>query len=163
MDIHITPSALVRAYIWQLLQTNLGWKSSDYDGLVPVVPVSEEPELTEYNKPYIVYGYAEAPTYDNQHYCNRGSMTFLVYSTTIGEINAVMNVLSTALGREDDTARDINNFTSRTEQFKGMRFGTVSLGFGEGPSPEESEGGRQSALLNIRFEYFVDYPVKTDV
>jgi len=163
MDTKITPSALVRAYVWQVLQTNLGWKTSDYGNLVPIIPVSEEPEITQYNKPYIIYGYAEAPTYDNQHYTNRGSMTFLVYSTNISDINSVMNVLSTALGREDDSATDLNNFTSKTDMFKGMRFGTVSLGFGEGAAPEETEGGRQSGLLNVRFTYWVDYDVKTSV
>jgi hypothetical protein len=32
----------------------------------------------------------------------------------------------------------------------------------EGGAPEETEGGRQSAAINIRYEYFVDYDINTN-
>ena len=55
----------------------------------------------------------------------------------------------------------MNNYTSSHPQFIGIRFGYISVGFVEGGTPENTEGGRQSALVNIRFEYYVDYDIKT--
>lgn len=163
MDPRVEAVYLLRAYTWALLQANTRMKAADYGGRVPIVPVEEEPELTKYDKPYIIYGFSNVPTEPGRHFKRRGSMTFVVYSTGFEEITEIINILQTAFEREDDAARDVNNFTARTPLFHGIRFGTISLGFMEGAVPEETEGGRQSALLNIRYEYYVDYEVTTQV
>lgn len=163
MDTRIAPAFLLRKYIWEVLKVNTDMAEADYGNLVPIVPVAEEPEITEYDKPYIVYGFASHPAEPGNHFKKRGSMTFVVYSTKFNEITDILNILETTFEREDEAARDVNAFTSRTPGFVGLRFGTISLGFNEGPAPEEQEGGRQSGLLNIRFEYYVDYNVVTSV
>jgi len=160
MDPKYTPAYLLRAYAWQVLKANLSWDEANYGGVIPIVPVSEEPELTQYDKPFIVYGYVDDPTVTDAYFRRRGSMTFVIYSTNFGEIATAMNVLNETFGREDDSARDVNAFTSTIPQFRGIRFGNINVGFAEGAAPEETEGGRQSALLNIRYDYFVDYAVK---
>ena len=167
MDPKYSPVYILRAYTWWLLQNNLGMSTQQYGGLVPVVPVAEEPELTQFNKPYIVYGYALGGA--GELYARRtGSMSMVVYSTRFGEITQILNVLSEGLGRQDESARDINAFSSTVPHFLGLHFGHVSLGFVEGGAPEspgdraaDTEGGRQSGLINVNFEYYVNYNVTT--
>lgn len=169
MDPKYSPVYVLRAYAWNLLKNNTTMRESDYGGLIPIVPVAEEPELTQYDKPYLVYGYAldgAGDLYARQS----GSMSFVIYSTRFGEITQILNILSEGLGRQDESAQDVNEFSDTEPAFSGMRFGHVSLGFVEGGAPEGSdarapltEGGRQSGLINVNFEYYVDYDIKTSV
>lgn len=160
MDTKYSPVFLLRAYAWAVLKANTSMDESDYGNLVPIVPVQEEPELQEYSHPYLVYGYSQNPSgtlYAEQ----QGSMTFVVYSNDFGDITKVLNILNTAFERMDESARDVNRFTSSIPAFHGIRFGSISVGFLEGASPETSEGGRQSGIINIRFNFFVDFNVDT--
>jgi hypothetical protein len=175
MNPTMNPAYLIRAYAWKILKTNMGdvWDESKYDGLIPIVEVAEDPELEGLSGPHIIYGYAVASSgifYPH----NRGSVTFAVYDDNFRRLTKTMNILQAAFERQDDTARDINNFTTNfttsldldnnpRKPFVGMRFGSVWVGFTEGGTPETSEGGRQSALINISFNYFVDYDVITTV
>lgn len=163
MNKKVAPVYLLRSYIWELLQNNTDMDLTDYNGLVPIVPVSEERELTAFNKPYLVYGYAMDPTESERSFCQRGSMSMAIYSTNFQEITGILTILSTAFNREDEAARDVNEYTTSISQFVGIRFATIAVGFLDGPSPEETEGGRESGLINIRFEYYVDYDVKTNM
>ena len=162
MRVDYLPAFLLRKYIWDLLKENLGMSEQDYGGLVPIVPSNEEPELTQYSKPYIVYGYANFPTASGEHYRRRGSMSMAIRSNDFHQISNILNVLETAFEREDDAARDVNEYTSLANII-GLRFGTISVGFLEGPAPEETEGGRQDGIINIRYEYYVDYDVTTAI
>lgn len=163
MDIKYDPVYLLRAYIWQLLKHNTDMDESDYDGLTPIVPVSDEPKLQETGKPYLIYGYVIQPTERGMNFCRHGSMTLGIYATDFSKLTQILRILHTAFDREDEAARDVNEFTSTIPQFIGLRFGTISVGFGEGPQPEETEGGREYALINLQFEYYVDYDVKTNI
>lgn len=161
MDANFSPIYLLAHYVWQLLKTNTAMTETDYGGLVPVVPVSQVPELEQFNKPFLVYGYALIPTEFERDFCQRGSMSFAIYGTNFRDITKIVNILFTAFNREDRAAADVNEYTSTIPSFVGIRFGTIYIGFSEGPSPEETEGGRQSAIINVRFEYYVNYDVET--
>jgi hypothetical protein len=130
------------------------------DGLVPIVPLAEAPEISQFDKPYIVYGYSETPNSD-LWVKRRGNMAFVIYSTNFRELAHLTNIITFAFDRSDESARDVNNYTSTIPAFVGLRFGTIEVTYVEGGSPEETEGGRQSAAINIRYEYYVDYDVKT--
>jgi len=159
MKTDIIAPYVLRAYAWAVLSTNMPetWNTELYGGLTPIVPVAEEPELDEFSGPHIVYGYAEDMTGD-LYARSSGSMTFAVYDNNFRRLGETLNVLKIAFERQDETARDINRFsTSKGAAFNGLRFGYVRVGFVEGGTPEESEGARQSALINITYEYYVDY------
>lgn len=165
MNPRVSPAYLLRSYAWWLLKNNTSMKESDYGdegGLIPIVPLAEEPEITLYDKPYLVYGYALDSTGD-LYARQRGSMSFAVYAKTFGEITTILNILSEGFGRQDESAKDINDYTSTIPGYIGIRFGTVEVGFVEGGTPEETEGGRQSGVFNMRFEYYVDYNVVTSI
>lgn len=166
MNPEVNPAHLLVDYAWGVLKANMPtvWTTSKYGGLVPIVPLSEEPELDAYDGPHIVYGYADDATGDlyAQH---SGSLTFAVYDQNFRRLGKTMTILKVAFERQDESARDINNFTTTylNGAYVGIRFGTVDLAFLEGGTPEETEGGRQSALINIRYDYFVDYVVDTSI
>lgn len=165
MDATINPVYLLRAYAWAVLKANMPdvWTETKYGGKEPIVPVAEEPDLDEYSGPHIVYGYALNSTNVPLYACKYGSMTLAVYDEDFRRLTKTMNVLQAAFERQDEAARDINHFTSARSQFIGLRFGSVAIGFVEGGTPESSEGGRQSALINITFDYYVDLDVITSV
>lgn len=171
VDPVLSPAYLIRSYAWELLKTNMGdvWDEDKYDGMVPIVPVAEEPELAEFSGPHIVWGYALDAT-GTLYARNSGSLTFAIYDQDFRRLTKTLIILQTAFERQDEAARDVNAFTSRynptnrtTPPYLGIRFGTIGLGFVEGGTPEDTEGGRQSALININFEYYVDYNVVTEI
>jgi len=155
----IAPFMLID-YTWAILKKNTDMKESDYGGLVPIVPLSEAPELTEYAKPYIVYGYSETPPTD-LWVRRRGNMAFVVYGDSFHQLSKITNVLSYTFDRADEAARDVNAFTSTIPAYIGLTFGTIQVSFVQGGSPEETEGGRVSSAINLRYEYHVDYDINT--
>lgn len=160
----LNPVYLLRSYAWRVLEVNMPetWNTELYGGMTPIVPVAEEPELDEFDGPHIVYGYTLDTT--NALYIRKsGSLTFAVYDNNFRRLTETLNVLQAAFERQDESARDVNNYTSAFESFIGIRFGYIFIGFIEGGTPEEAEGGRQSALINIRFEYYVTHDVTTNV
>lgn len=165
-DTVINPAYLLRSYIWALLKNNTDMDESDYDGLVPIVPVAEEPELSQYTKPYAVYGYALESSGDRA-FASRGSMTLAIYETNFRQLTDIMNILYAAFEREE-IAAEVNQYTTNfsvpgqlVNPFLGLRFGFIRMNFLEGGTPEETEGGRQSALISLGFEYYTDYNIKT--
>ena len=164
MDEVISPYQLLVDYAWAILKANTNMTESDYDGLIPIVPLAEVPEIIDSagGKPYLVYGYALDST---QPLPARrlGTMTFACYTTDFRALTRVLNVLSEGFGRSDLSAQDVNRFTSRFPNFVGMRFGTINISFVEGGAPEEEEGGNQNGIVSIRYEYYVDYDMTLDV
>lgn len=162
MNVMYSPVYLLRGYAWEVLKRNTSMKESDYDGMIPIVPLAEEPEILTFGKPYMVYGYALNSS-DSLYARKSGSMTFAIYNPNFRELTKILAVLTTAFERQDDAARDVNRWSSTIPQFVGINFGYINIGFVEGGTPEDTEGGAQSALINIRFEYYVDYDVVTNV
>lgn len=156
----INAAYLLNNYVWEVLKHNTTMKESDYNGKTPIIPANMEPEFAALNKPFLVYGYAEDSTPDL--YARRsGSLSYAIWSTSVGEINTILNVIKGAMERRDESAREVNNYTSRIPTFIGVRFGSIHVGLLEGPAPEESEGGRQAGIITLRYDYFADYAVKT--
>lgn len=164
VDPIMSPAYLLRAYTWALLKRNdsTTWDESKYGGLEPIVPLNEEPELSEYDGPYIVYGYTTDFAGSNPA-AARGSLAYAIYDQNFRRLTKTMNILTTAFEREDEAARDVNAFTSSIPQFRGLRFSFIRLGFVEGGTPEETEGGRQSAIITIQYEYYVNYNIQTSL
>lgn len=163
------PDLLLRQYAWEILKLNdpVTWDETKYGGSIPITPLADEPELSGYDGPHIVYGYT-VNTGGSLFADKSGTMTFAIYDENFRRLGQTINILSAAFERADESARDVNKFTSLWEVnsqkvFLGVRFGCIEMGFVQGGTPEIQEGGRQSGLLNIRYDYFVQYDVQTDV
>lgn len=161
----VAPVYILRKFAWEALKANTDMVESDYGGITPIVPLSEEPELQDTTKPYLVYGYATDSSRDLWAH-KSGSMTFAIYDQNFRRLTRIVNVLEATFERLDDTANEINKFTTRmaeadsNDAFIGIRFTTIRIGFVEGGTPEIEEGGRQSALFNIRYSYITTPEVK---
>jgi hypothetical protein len=170
-DLTLVPAYVLRSYAWAVLQANdpETWDESKYGDLLPIVPVSEEPDIEQYAGPHIVYGYVESSTGDLVAQTT-GSVTFVVYDQKFRRLTKTINILKEAFGRKDDTATDVNRFSgaydpsnSETYPYLGITFGTIYIAFIEGGAPEETEGGRQSAIVTVMYTSQTEYKIKTRV
>lgn len=157
-DPTVAPAFLLTDYAWKLLQANMGetWSPDKYGGMRPIVPLAEEPELSQFSGPHIIYGYAQG-TSGNMYMERAGTITFTIRDTSSRRMAKTLNILQTGFGRLDDSARDINAYTSTKEPFLGIRFGTVRVSYLQSEDPEEAEGGRQTAVLAVSFTFFDEW------
>lgn len=158
------PSYILRRYAWAVLNANdpTTWTTAKYGGKMPVVPLIDEPDLAQYSGPRIVYEYTTGTT-GSTYYRNRASMTFAVRDSDYERLTKTLNILQVTFERMDETARDLNDFAASIpgEAYDGIGFGYVSVGFQDGGTPGENEGGPSTGIISINFDYFVDYAVNT--
>lgn len=168
VNLNVHPAFLLNNYVWQLLKNNTPttglakMEEVNYGNRSAIIPANMEPEFTAYNKPFLVYGYSDDGTVD-LYAQSAGSLSYAVWSTSVGEITTILNIIKTALERHDESAREVNSYTSTIPMFVGIRFGDIYISYLEGPSPEESEGGRQAGIITIRYDYFTEIEVKRPV
>lgn len=167
MNPEIDPALIIRAYLWAVLKANepAVWTESQYGGKVPIVPLGEEPELSQYGGPHIIYVHNHSPNDGARSY---GGMTLVIADNNFRHMAKTLNIIKTTLDRSDETATDINNFSSSYtvsggKPFLGVRFGWVRTTYTEGPEPAETEGGRDSATIDLDYEFYTDYNVITKV
>ena len=162
------PVNVLNKYVWELLKINLGLTETDYadadvSARVPITPSGQDAAFVAIDKPFLVYGYSEDGTPD-LYARYTGSLSYAVWSTSVAEINSILNVIRTAMERRDESAGAVNRWSSKPGSTNiGIRFGDISIGYLEGPSPEESDGGRQAGIITLRYQYFVDYDVTLPV
>lgn len=156
VNIEVVPPYAIIDYVWDLLKLNTSMKLSDYNGRIPVIPSSQQPEFTDLDKPFIVYAWSETPTTDMYKH-RSGQISFAIYGKSDREISKISNIVSTALGMYDDSAFNINNWKSENTSYGTIRFTSLWSGAFDGPSPESQEGGRQSGVVLIRYRYIADY------
>lgn len=155
---------LIRSYVWELLKRNAGMDNSQYNvdgtgpGLVPIVPLGEEPEIKEFGLPYLVYGYSESPSTNERI---SGNMAFAIYATNFGKLSEVTNIVAKAF-QSDGAAQNVNRYTSTIPAFVGIRFGFIENTSVDGGAPEDEEGGNMSALVTLRYEYYADYNLEVE-
>lgn len=159
VEVNVLAPLVLNHYVWEMIKQNTAMRETDYDGRMPIVPASQEPEFVEIRKPFLVYGFSEDPT-PNLYAERSGSLSFAIYSNVNDDIHKIMNIIRAGLERQDESAREINSFTSDIERFIGIRFGSTRIGYFEGPGPEEEEGGRSAGVVTIRYNYFMDIPTK---
>ena len=161
----IAPGAL-NNYVWALLKANIdGLSEVNYkdanapSGRTPIVPSDMDAALVAINKPFIVYGFSEDPTPDL--FARRsGSLSYAVWAVGTTDINQWMNIIRAALERRDESARELNDYTTSLPIFNGIRFADTTISYYESPTPEETEGGRKVGVITIRYQYFMDVDIK---
>lgn len=154
---------VLNLYLWAVLQKNTDMDVTDYGGKIPIIPGGQDPDMLQYNKPFVVYGFSEDPGSYNGA-TRSGTLVYAIYSTSTAEINKIMNIIISALS-EDDTARRINKWSSAYSggALVGIRFTDARIAFGEGASPADQEGGREVATLTMRYSFVSKYVVDLNV
>lgn len=163
-SIEVSPTLALRQYVWALLRANdpTTWTEANYGGTIPIVPLNEEPELSEFTGPRIVYEYTH-PDSGPAYYRQRGNMTLAIRDDNFRRMGKTMNILETAFNRYDESARDVNDYIQRRKASLdlGISFGSINVGFSQSGTPETQEGGRMVGIVDIEFDFFAEYNVNT--
>lgn len=154
----------LNSYVWKLLEANLDWKK--YNGLTPIIPIAQQPEMMESAKSFIVYGSAfHSPGYLYEH--KKEAISYMIYCPTATEVNRVANLLTDVFERQDDAAADVNDWLvveqSGRGSHRGVYFTSISCTMAErAEDPPEEEGGYAAGLVLIEAKFTVDKPdIKT--
>jgi hypothetical protein len=160
----VSPVYCLRFYAWEVLRRNMPtvWDTDNYGGLVPIVPLAEEADLAEFSGPKIVYEYTMLDQADIP-FRGRGSFSMAVMDTNFRRLTQTLNILQAAFGRLDESARDIDAYIDTTPLANMVGFGYTAVSFVDGGTPASAEGAEQIGVINIRFDYFLDYNIITDV
>lgn len=156
----ILPAHILRLYIWELLKNNTNMTT--VDGLVPVIPIEDEPKLQDSGKSYLIYGYAEqTPTRLPE--MRRGTFSLRIIARDFGDLGWITNVIIRAFENSQFAAENINLWSSQFTdgELVGIRFTSAEVSYVEGGSAPDTESGPSEGLVNIAFQYITQQDVKT--
>ncbi len=151
----------LNSYVWKLLRVNLGW--TEWNGVPPVIPVSQQPEIMQSGKAFLVYGSAIHPaSHLYQH--KKEAVSYMVYATSATEVNKIVNLLTDTFERQDEAAIDVNDWLAlegepgnRTGGHRGVYFTTVKATMAEkAEDAAEEEGGYAAGMVLIEMQYTTD-------
>lgn len=159
MNNKILPSHILRLYTWDLLKNNTDIEL--VNGLVPIVPLEDEPRLSQSGKPYLIYGFSESNNVKD-YPIKSGHLSFRVVTYTLSDMAEYLNVLSRAFEHGDQSAYHVNLFSSAVNNglFVGLKFTYIFVTYLESPTPAETEGGQLEGVINLEFNYLSHSTVK---
>jgi len=145
----------INKYVWSLLQSELGWNTTTYGGLIPITVPQQEPEFNAINAPYLVYGYTKSSRSKDVYVLETETAAYSIYSASEEDIRRVVNLLSTKLNKLDDTANDINTYISAngSQANKEFDYKWVKCMSAQGSQPSIQIGGRFDGAVIVRYEY----------
>lgn len=146
----------LNSYLWKVLEANLGWDKADYGNRPPIIPANQVTELTQFNKPFIVYGSVIQP--EVVPYMETEVVAYTIYGSTATEVNDVMRVMVDAFYGVDESARQVNRWltvegTTRTNGPRKVLFKSIRLNNATSSGPEKQEGGRSDAQVMVTVQY----------
>jgi methylmalonyl-CoA mutase N-terminal domain/subunit len=142
----------LNSYVWKLLEANLGWRASDYQNGIPILPTDQQPELMQQSKSFLVYGAATQPA-QFLYALRTDSISYTVYAVTATEANAVLSLLIDAFERQDEAAADVNNHTDADPRNRKVSFGSVGMKMAQHALSTDDEGGYVKAYILLEAKY----------
>src|SRR5689334_11734500 len=104
----ILAAHIIRLYVADLLMEQAGVEK--INGLVPVVSVDDEPELSDSNMPYAIYGYAENETRVEQ--IREGVFSLRIIAPTFAQLGRMSNVVALGFESTDIATESLNLFST---------------------------------------------------
>lgn len=152
----ILPAHVIRLYAWEVLKLNTSMEV--IDNLVPIIAIEDEPQISDAQKTYIVYGYSEsndARLYEKR----RGVVAFRIKARRFGELGEITNTLSRAFENCDISAAQVNAWKAEYDGniFKDIRFTSIETIYVEGGVPDD-EGGPLHGIVNVSYEAIINDP-----
>lgn len=148
----------LNSYVWKLVEANLGWKK--YQGLVPIIPVAQQPELMQSAKAFMVYGSALHPS-SHLYQHKKEAVSYMIYAPTSTEVNKIIELLFDTFERQDEAALDVNDWLVTEAEgrgsHRGVYFTTVKATMAEKAedAPDE-EGGYAAGMVLVEMNYTED-------
>lgn len=152
MNNKIQPAHILRVYTLNLLRQSINMEN--INGYEPIVAVSDEPRISDSGKTYIVYGYSDVEG-TRVSEIRRGTISFRVISSSFAEVGEITTTISRAFDLEDESARNVNEWSSRYPNgvFNGIRFCSIKSSYVDSPEPPETEGGPVEGVIMISYSY----------
>lgn len=147
----------LRKYLWQKLKDADIFTGSNYysdnigDEIVPIIPVQQAAELNQFlsGKKHIVYDKIGMSYEDLWAICCE-QILFTVYSTDISDINEIRNFMTDLFRRVDESAKDVNNWTSLSNKFQ---FYSIFIADMSPTAPSEELQGFLSMDIVLEIKY----------
>lgn len=146
----------INKYVWKVIQEELSW--TKIGALTPIIPVQEQPEMTNAKQPYIVYRYSTQP-YGTDWYTCIEQCTYVVYSSSETEIREAVNLLTAMFKRFDESAQQINDWIDSNGNADNKAYDYKYVRVNMSSAPEEvetTEGGRAGGIVVIQYMYSHD-------
>lgn len=161
MNNKILPAHILRLYIWDLLKANNTAGLVPVNGHLPIIPIEDEPLLSDAAKTYMIYGYAENNPESGLREIRRGIFSLRVVAhgqNAFAQLGEITTTISRALDRGDASAENVNIWSSNfvvgsDKPFVGIRFTSVDVIYTEGGDAPETEGGPVPGIINIAYRY----------
>jgi hypothetical protein len=150
----------LNSYLWKLIEANLGWKKSDYGTAQPIIPSAQQPELVATGNPFIVYGSAIQPV-SHLYALRTESVSYNVYSESSTEANAVINLFMETFERQDEAARDVNEWLAvegmqRPGGKRNVSFTSIKPTLSERAEAADTEGGYVAGFIMMEINYILE-------
>lgn len=131
-------------------------KYSTLNPKTPIIPVQQSPDASALptSVPFLVYNFM-TPRSTVDFFNQVAGASWIVYTDNHDQGVSIMNMINNKLRREDETARDINEF-NRTDTNNPFDFKWVMLNTSAAIQPQTEEGGRRGYLVAITFGYTDD-------
>lgn len=146
----------LNSYIWKLLEANLEWNKESYNGLVPIVPLAQQPELMQSGKPFLVYGSTDHPA-GHLYALKSIGVAYTIYATTVNEANTIATLLVDTFERQDEAADDVNAWLNTEAagrgSSRGISFGTIKTNMAQKAEPADEEGGYVASFVLLEARY----------
>jgi len=147
----------LRKFLWKELTDRNIFDDTDYwsdnvnENLIPIIPVQQLPEMNQFlsGKKHIVYDKI-GMSYDENWLICCEQILFSVYSTEFSEINEIRNFMTDQFRRMDESARDVNYWSSLSNKFK---FHSIYLADISPTAPSEELQGFFSTDIILEIKY----------
>jgi hypothetical protein len=153
----IIPAYIIRLYLWQILLE--AEALTLINGKIPVIPLEDEPELSDAGKSYIIYGYAEneATIVDE---IRRGTFAARVIARNTNELDRIISIISRAFESPNIATEGLNRFSTAyaNDALIGIRFTYAKTGHTEGFNASPAESGPVEGMLTITYRYINHLP-----
>lgn len=145
---------VIRDFLYEkLIEQNL-IIASDYQGIKPIVPSQEVPEVSNLasGKPYLVYTYSPSSERDDWWMCGE-TVSYRVYSDQETDLRNIVHFMIDLFKRMDDSAADVNEFIDSNPEHRMFDFKWITVMDAIGPEPYDESGGRQASVITIQYMY----------
>lgn len=149
----------LRSYLWKLLESNLGWSKDDYNGVVPIIPIAQEPELKDTGRPFVVYNSSQHEA-NHLYVLKSEEVGLYIYAPTVGEANRIAKLIADTFDRQDEAADDVNSWLN-TEQAgrnknRNIAFTSIKTDLIDRADATDNEGGYVAALVLLEAKYLTE-------
>lgn len=155
------PELIINSYVWKQFELAKPAIYSQYSGIVPIFPVSDTKagDTAWGNKPYIVYDSFSRPRTANKYfYPVKSSQMMYSIKGSIAEIYEWRDFIINILDREDDGARDINNYAGENLNNLRSYFHCVNayqMNYIGNTTEQKGQRKQYSTNLIIKYDYHI--------